>query len=140
MKKYLIVAALLLSGCATTEMNMTSERQLSTYNDLSKVHKGMTYSQVTKILGDKIIIGYKHISNETGQAEPIYLENPYREEIITKDGSIYKIDYYLTSIKKADGLISEEELTPLTFQGERLVSKDWDFLYEIKTFVYELKK
>ena len=49
-----------------------------------------------------------------------------------KDGKKYSVLYYISSIVKPDGLVSEDELTPLVFDGEILVGKGLDELDRIR--------
>ena len=62
----------------------------------------------------------------------IPVKNPYREEILEGDGTTYRVAYYFTHIKKSDGIVADDELTPLIFQEGVLVGKGQGFLIDLK--------
>jgi len=48
--------------------------------------------------------------------KPLTIVNPYKsEDIKTKDG-VYTVEYYVTSVKQSDGVITDDELVPLVFR------------------------
>jgi len=81
----------------------------------------MSRQEVEVILKDELLIGYQ-ISNPE-KLEPITLAQPYREEVFSKEGKEYHVLYYYNTIMRPDGLIAEDELMPLIFEGDRLAGK-----------------
>ena len=64
--------------------------------------------------------------------------NPYRSEILQGSNETFEVLYYYTDVKKADGAITDDELTPLVFKDKKLIGWGWSFLgqniekYEIR--------
>lgn len=53
---------------------------------------------------------------------------PYRSETLTgKDGKSYEVLYYYTHLKQRDDRITDDELTPLVFQGGKLIGRGYPF-------------
>ena len=124
-KKWTICLALMLSGCAVTSpvvREMVSLRPL---------HEGMSRQDVQARLTEKVTTGYD-LTEKKDAVIPIVLKNPYREETLKIANKTYQIDYYFTSIKKQDGMISNDELTPLVFENDRLIGQGWAFLDQLK--------
>lgn len=91
---------------------MTKNKQ-----NIAKLSIGMTKENVLNILGsDSIDIGSQIISN------------PYKIETIKGK----EVIYYYTDIKNRDGVISDDELTPLIFENNKLVGIGHNFLENIK--------
>src|SRR5438045_204325 len=132
MKKIFLLLTLVFvfNGCATEEMYnpvASANRQTFLLNETSfaQVKIGMIKPQVHQIMGDSITIGYsyqKPLSNEAAvlkssadEYKPLTIVNPYKtEDIKTKNGS-YIIEYYVSSVKQPDGVISDEETVPFIF-------------------------
>lgn len=109
------------------------ERPSIVMTNIEKVELGMTYGEVAGIMGKKIDIGYTESSASNGKYEEILVKNPYYEEVLTdRSGARYRVVYYFTHIKKADGIVSDDELTPLVFEENRLIGKGRGFLFELK--------
>lgn len=143
-----LIICLFLSGCATVDgkdpffsggilsggnSDNVNERKKELTN-MQLVYPGMTCREVSAILGDEVRIGYEQSPAKNGAFafKPILLKNPYRTEILNMEDGKYEVFYYLTSVQNADGIISEEELTPLVFKKGKLVGKGQDFLFNLK--------
>ena len=124
--KGIIFYLMILSGCATTSVLV---REMV---DLRSIHEGMSTQEVKTQLGDKVVTGYDLTHPKNGNAISIVLKNPYRKEILKNGEKNYEIAYYFTSIKKQDGMISDDELTPLVFENNRLIGQGWMFLSVLK--------
>jgi len=118
-----------LSGCVSI---LVFESPVQTVGkriaDIHKVRFGMTETEVMSILGSEVIIGFEKSENMDEALVPITIKQPFRSEIISNK----KILYYFTFINRADGTVSEDELTPLIFKNDRLIGKGEDDLFEIK--------
>ena len=87
----------------------------------------MTKSEVNDIMGvDRTddtdiytIMGYKSTKSVT---------NPYRTEILKAKDQLFEIWYYYTDIKRQDGAITDDELTPLVFCENKLIGWGNQFL------------
>ena len=124
-KTFLLFYLMILSGCATVS---TSVREMV---DLHSIHEGMSPQEVKTLLRDKAVTGYD-LASPKKAIIPITLRNPYREEILKTGDKTYEIVYYFTSIKKQDGVITDDELTPLVFENKRLIGQGWGFWDRLK--------
>ena len=60
---------------------------------------------------------------------PSRINNPYRVEAFKgKDGHIHEVLYYYTDLKKDDGVITNDELTPIVLKDGEVVGWGWGFL------------
>jgi len=91
----------------------------------------MSIQEVKAILGDKLVVGYQ-IETAPQKLNPITIKQPYREEDIIKGSVTYKVLYYYSAVMKPDGLIADDELTPLIFLNGHLVGKGLADLDQIK--------
>ena len=128
---------LFLTGCVA----MTSWPEFSprkgmrpsiALTNIEKVQLGMTYSEVAGIMGDAINIGYKTSAALEGAYEEVLVKNPYYEEVLEGSTTQYRIVSYFTHIRKSDGIVTDDELTPLVFEEDRLIGKGRNFLFELK--------
>ena len=117
---------MILSGCATTSPTV---REMV---NLHSIHNGMSPQEVKTLLGDKVATGYDLVNPQKQSFTPITFKNPYREETLKNGDKTYEIAYYFTSIKKQDGMITNDELTPLVFENNRLIGQGWTFLDVLK--------
>lgn len=99
--------------------------------NLSHVTLGMTVDEVYNIMGDAVVIGYRQ-SPEDGSLQPVEMTLPNRFEELDVDGKSYKVVYYYSHPLKADGIVADDELVPLIFLNNRLISKDKNFLFDLK--------
>ncbi|MBN1870112.1 MAG: DUF3192 domain-containing protein [Candidatus Omnitrophica bacterium] len=129
------IILLFMAGCvaATSAPEFYSrdwERPSIAMTNIDKVQLGMTSEEVEAIMGDTLDVGYR-----TGDSEGVYeglvVKNPYYDEIIGTEEAQYRIVYYFTHIKKADGIVTSDELTPLVFEENRLIGIGQGFLAEL---------
>ncbi|MCA9401048.1 MAG: hypothetical protein KC713_05440 [Candidatus Omnitrophica bacterium] len=99
---------------------------------LEKIENGMTRQQVLEIVGKDMKIGYVKSENALELFDPIIIPNPYREEVFSIGGKDYYASYIITRIEQADGMVSEDELTPLIFEDDILIGRGQDFLFALK--------
>ena len=107
------------------------QKEENEVTSIENVYLGMTERTVSEIMGDEMVVGYQK-NRKTGVLEKINMGMVYRKEILKAGERIYLVKYYFTSTSKADGIISEEELTPLVFEQNRLVGSSWEFLFRLK--------
>lgn len=130
------MAMIFLSGCVSfngesVPPNAVVLRQNS-LTQIDSIKLGMSYQEAAAIMGPSVKIGYKESDFQTGGFEPITLKHPYRAETLTVENKNYEVMYYFTAINKVDGIIADDELTPLVFEDQKLVGKGWDFLFRLK--------
>jgi hypothetical protein len=104
----------------------------SALTKIDSVKLGMAYSEVAALMGNGITTGYEQSEYLKGAYKPIVLKNPYRAEVFKDNSRVYTIEYYFTHIKKEDGVIADDELTPLIFENRILLGMGWDFLTLVK--------
>ena len=81
---------------------------------LTKLELGMNETEVFMIMGTKTIsISIKDQSDT--------IENPYKTEVYGTEKDVYKIFYYYTDFMKGDGLITDDELTPIILKNNELM-------------------
>ena len=124
--KGIVFYLMILSGCTTTSATV---REMV---NLHSIHNGMSPQEVKTLLGDKVVTGYDLVNPKKQVFTPITLKNPYREETLKNGEKTYEVAYYFTSIKKQDGMITDDELTPLVFENSRLIGQGWMFLDALK--------
>ena len=81
-----------------------------------------------------VIMGTQTYETELGS-----INNPYRTETThTKDGDPVLLVFYYTDVKARDNAITDDELTPLVFEDDKLVGWGWSYL-DNNTQKYEYK-
>ncbi|MBU0469511.1 MAG: DUF3192 domain-containing protein [Candidatus Omnitrophica bacterium] len=150
MRKILIIfLGVIVSGCVSMEIEpqdavltgkvvevvviepSAQKAVASETTSIEKVYLGMSERDVSRIMGDEMVVGYQK-NIKTGVLEKINMGTIYKTETLKAGEKVYLIKYYFTSINKADGIISEDELTPLVFEENRLVGSGWTFLFRLK--------
>ena len=125
MKKLSLYVFLVLMFCNNSISDtIFTPKQVRTMNKerLSELEIGMSKDEVL------IIMGTKRFSIESS---PFTIENPFRIEVQSSDKNIYRVLYYYTDLVKADGFITDDELTPVILKNNKLVGwgRDvWDRL------------
>lgn len=148
MRAFFILCLALMTGCATSPVYnpvtaATQQTFLLNESALAQVKMGMKETEVRQIMGDDIIIGYtyqKPLSSEKDIVEstsndykPLTIANPYKtEDITTKEGT-YKVEYYVSSIRQPDGVVTDSELVPLIFHNGLLTGRGWDDLKALRS-------
>jgi len=114
----------MVSGCAGP---MTlSQATARTREKLLKTSVGMPKEKVMNIVGTKPkeVIDPKASNDQTLAT----ISNPYRSEIIQSNGKNLEVVYYVTDDKDDNGVISNEELTPLVFDEGKMIGWGWAYL------------
>lgn len=133
---YAMMTAVFLSGCATVyepyEPVRDPDPAVRRFISLHQLQKGTSRAGAKAVLGNQVVIGYEMPDIQSQRYKPVVADNPYRSEELAKGSRVYVIDYYLTGIQKSDGMVSDDELTPLVFEADALIGWGWDFLNNIK--------
>jgi hypothetical protein len=58
------------------------------------------------------------------------LSNPFRTETLRGERDTLEVFFYYTDVKRSDGAITDDELTPLVFKEGRLIGWGQGFLSE----------
>lgn len=129
MRKYLLILfAFVLIGCAGLPLQKALEPNRTS---LLKLSVGISKEDTLKIMGTKSISTYSQ-GNALGIPSYLTINNPYKSEILQGDGKTYQVLYYVTDVKNDDNAISDNELTPLVFDNDRLIGWGWSFLQSKK--------
>lgn len=98
-------------------------------NNLNKISLGMTKSEVIKIMGTITIT----------MNNGIIVTNPYRSETMNENDKNFEILFYYTDTKKEDGVITDDELTPIVIYENKVVGYGWRFLKDnVKRYQLQL--
>ena len=135
MRKIIIAFVLLVfsSGCATVSLTkFAADNQ----KKVSGLEVGMNKDEVLKIAGTAQVRSGPYDFYTT-------VKNPYLTEILKGPAKTVEVVYYFTQWSSSGvwekRQITKNELTPLIFEDNRLVAKDWDALREM-TYEYQLKE
>ncbi len=133
---FFVSFSLIVGGCATKPSSLGRPMI-----DIHTIQVGMSHQEVKKILGDKVVTGYEIAnpavpaggsSDQLSQSKPITLKNPFRVEIYRTDDKVCEVAFYFTTLKQQDGVITDDELTPLVFANDRLIGRGWQFYKNFK--------
>lgn len=143
--------AMSLVGCTTVSLEMIRTKNRE---NLVRLSVGMSKDEVLQVMGNKTVSVRKNrfadalegfgegmqrgssstvIVRETGIVPEAtrLINNPYRVETLKgKDGQIHEVLFYYTDIKKHDGAITNDELTPIVLLDDKVVAWGWGFLNE----------
>ena len=121
----ILILMLLFSFCSCG-IALTNFRHANRQNIL-KLEIGMTKQETTKIMTARKI------------SWPLLkISNPYKLEILKGKDKIFEVLYYYTDKKRADDVISDDELTPLIFDDGILIG--WGNLFLSETVAkYEIR-
>jgi hypothetical protein len=135
-KKILWLMGLLLAGGVSVrslpELPVSGWKEpVIPLTNIEQVKVGMTSDEVAAIMDVSVDAGYVKTGGEETY-EQILVQQPYAEEVLETFLSRYRVLYYVTYIRKADGKITDDELTPLVFENDRLIGMGRDFLDDLK--------
>lgn len=113
----LLAILMLLGGCATPMSSGVTLNRKS----LDNICIGMSKGEVFKIMGTAPIMS-------EGQT----VNNPYKTDIVKGADKTYIVFYYVTDVAANDGMINDNELTPLVFLDDKLAGSGWDYMQTIR--------
>ena len=121
MPKVTILLFLLLTLCACA--NVQQRMMIDNKENINKLVIGMSKKDVLLTMGTQTV--YSEFSSP--------IPNPYRSEAYkNRQGITFEILYYYTDLVKRDGIITDDELTPLILRNDKLAGWGWTFLEEIR--------
>ncbi|MFH0732871.1 MAG: DUF3192 domain-containing protein [Candidatus Omnitrophota bacterium] len=121
-----ILLCLGLTGCATTMSELTAPNR----TNLLKLSIGMDKARAIEIMGDEPFHSRGLIASVDNKDTALTINNPYRSEILQGKDKTFEVIYYVTDVKKDDGAITDDELTPLVFDAGKLIGWGWTFLQD----------
>ena len=128
-----------LTGCAVTDVSApltagktvaNPQRIFASAEAIRRFELGISRQETHMIIGNGTTVGYELIgqaADSQKKYQMISIKNPFRSESIKKQNQTFDVDYYFTQINQEDGVITDDELTPLFFVNGRLAGKGWDF-------------
>jgi len=135
---YVVLTLLLLVACGPTMGELMEQARMENRQKLVRLSIGMTKAEVLDVMGTKTMVLKSTADLET---EVSRINNPYRVES-AKDtlSQTYEILFYYTDMKKTDGVITDDELTPLVIKDEKLIGWGWTFLGDtIKRYQIDIR-
>src|ERR1041384_2570468 len=130
------ILVFLISGCAVVTVTPSKTSTISSNaiehtfpsdEAIRKLMPGVSREEAITLIGRTVTTGYELKAGAASEYQPVTMNNPYRSQKISKGDNIYEVDYYLTYVRQADGVVSDDELTPLIFQDNKLIGKGWEF-------------
>lgn len=133
MKKLLLVLVCLgLVGCAS--LGHLDKLRAENRQNILKLNIGMNKKEVLDIMG------YKSVTDKYANWEKVTVTNPYRSEILQGEGKTLEVIYYYTDTKHETNVdswgwsqpspVSDDELTPVVFDGGKVIGWGWRFLQD----------
>lgn len=126
-------------GCASA----TNFREANRLN-IERLTVGMNRDQVLALMGvgeqrqltgseidgpigtGRDTLGVMSVQIPIGGRRPV-LYNPHRGELYSEAGSDWEVLYYYTRVAHNDGMVTEDELTPLVLRDNVLIGWGWAF-------------
>jgi hypothetical protein len=106
-----ILMSVFLFGCVSLDTIRSQNRQ-----NLMRLSPGLSKQEVLVVMGTKTIM------SEDGE-----INNPYRTEMHRSQGRTFELLLYYTDKKRADGAITDDELTPLVIMDGKLDGWGWSY-------------
>jgi len=107
-----IFTSLLLAGCVTTAQVRGENRQ-----NLMHLSVGLNKQDVLKVMGTE--------TKKTDVGSVI--TNPYRTEMYKVNNNTFELLLYYTDLKKSDGAITDDELTPIIIKNGKVDGWGWSY-------------
>jgi len=118
MKRIIIFLSLILASCSSIYLDTSDLLRDQNKENLKKLSVGQPKNLVMDIMG-----------RDPSKGVFMWIDNPYRTEMLTgKDGKTYEVLYYYTDLKMRDDKITDDELTPVVLQDDKLVGWGYAFL------------
>ncbi|MBA7490766.1 hypothetical protein ES702_01309 [subsurface metagenome] len=125
----LLFLVMMVSGCVPGRT--LSEVTAPNRANLLKLSIGMSKQEAIDMMGtDEMTVFYRPPYGGVLRRKTIIITNPYRSEIFQGKDKTLEIIYYVTDVKRDDGVITDDELTPLVFDNGTLIGWGWSFLVE----------
>jgi len=140
--KWLLVAVLIClvfvlmigGGCQTMSTATAINRE-----NLLKLTIGISRKEALDTMGtEDFIATYWPPGSGLARYLNVTISNPYRSEVLQGKEKTFEIIYYVTDVKRDDGAITDDELTPLVFDDGKLIGWGWSFL-EANVQKYEIR-
>jgi hypothetical protein len=108
----LCIVVIFLNGCVSTSQIRADNRER-----LINLSVGISKQEVLEIMGTETI----RADNAT------IITNPYRTEMYRTGDSVFELVLYYTDLQKADGAITDDELTPIVVKDGVVDGWGWSY-------------
>jgi len=115
----LVVSSVAVSGCAQGFEEVQSENRAK----LFRLEVGQTRQQVLEEMGTE-----PQTFNQGAFRSDGVVPNPYDSETHLVGATEIEVLYYVTNVQNKDGVITNDELTPLVLVDGILVGWGWSYL------------
>lgn len=118
---FFFLSLLVFTGCAVrpTDPNAlwitTEETRAMNKIAINKLSLGISKAETLRIMGTKT-----HYSRPR-KFERTIIPNPYKVTSFKNKDGIYTILYYYTDVKKHDGAVTDDELTPIVLLNDKVI-------------------
>ncbi len=114
--KYKIIIGILISvlivGCVTTAQVRAENRQKLLHLSVGESKQDVLHK-----------MGTQTIETENGSV----ITNPYRTEMYKVGSNTFELLLYYTDLKKSDGAITDDELTPIVMKNGKVDGWGWSY-------------
>lgn len=128
-----LLAVLLIMGCAASVATRMDRFRAKNRTNLIYLHRGMPRDSVLTLMGvNQVEISntFDYTSQDRHGHRTWTLNNPHRTETMAGERDTLEVLYYYTDIKRQDGAITDDELTPLVLREGILIGWGNGFLDE----------
>ena len=112
--------------------------RLENRQHVTQLSVGMTKQEVTELMGTKTATDEVFVGLLNGGTIKTTVNNPYRSETLQGKDKVFEVHYYYTDVKKQDGAVTDDELTPVVFDNGKVIGWGWGFLQD-NTQKYEIR-
>jgi len=155
-----VIFAVLISVFALSAASPESPKELSERNaeNIKKLSRGMSMGEAMRIMHsmpkakteslgeaiggavEKTIGGAVKTVGSVFLGAPKKVKNPYKTTIFKADRKTFEIMHYYTGPAGANGVIADNDLTPLVFENDTLIGWGREFFRKNRTkYEYELE-
>lgn len=118
----------LFVACSGSMQEKTEAFRNTNRRNLTKLRIGMELDTVLAIMGNNsYVLKGEWRGLLYGGHEKMEVSNPHRVETFTGGDKTLIVYFYWTDLKSADGAITDDELTPLVFDDNKLLGWGWLF-------------
>jgi hypothetical protein len=142
----MLLAVLTVAGpaCAPAMLQSAQDFREKNRENVARLRIGLSRTQVLSVMGtgspgrplgsetggvartEQDTMGVTRVQIPLGSRGPI-LQNPMRTATYTTPDSRWEVLFYYTDLVEDDGLVTEDELTPLVLRDDVLIGMGWEF-------------
>ena len=134
----LCIVAITSGGCAEINPFETPSEVIRHPLGTELIKTGMSKEEVMGIMGTKTVKAKDGYWERYSHTYHPSATNPYRTEILQGKEKTFEVLYYYTDVKKDDGSITDDELTPMVFYNGKLIGWGQGFL-DVNIKKYEIR-